>query len=417
MKKLLILFIIAFLALPLCLFADDEHAEDTEVAEADEADDVHTGKGHFRIKDRTVEIGFLKGRIGFANNFLSTDEIFRERMVIDLNKLSDGFKVNFDFGLIPLSFDFIGKEWGFGFYTDIVTTGALNLSGKMLTLSEAKNSKSDIGGAAFVDFKTTGFYNARKINTKFKANLSVFYPLVYVDPDIKYSLDNSGNSTAIDIDYKLKIYLPLSMEENASSSLTSAPGVDIQLGAEYPLAEVLGLKEKIHFLDFKVGLDLVNLPLVPATMKDYMEMSGKIKSDEINLDNTEDLIDVGGEPVHGSKRMNIHRPFKMLAWADWKPFDTVPVSFIPTLGFAVNPMYHEPGSLEAGVKARFDLANMFIATLGTGYYDRMWKNSIDLIFNLRFIEFNFGIDFRSQDFAKSWSGGGFGVNFGLKFGG
>jgi len=415
MKKLLILFIIAFFTLPLCLFAEEEHTEDIILTEADE---ISAGKGKFRIKDRTVEIGFLQGRIGFANNFLSTSEIFKERMVIDLDNLSDGFKVNFDFDLIPLSFNYIArdKEWGFGFYSGIETMGALNLSGKMLTLREAKKDKSDIAGAAFVDVKTSSFFTVKQINTKFKVNFSTFYPLFYIDPNISYSLDNSGNSTKIDIDYKLRVYTPISTEENASSVLTSYPGIDIQLGAEYPLAEVLGLKEKIKFLDFIVGLDLLNIPLAPGTMKSYTEMAGRVGGkDSIDIDDPE--IITTEENVFGSKKINIHRPFKMLAWADWKPFDYIPVSFIPTLGFAVNPMYHEPGSLEAGVKARFDLANMLIATLGTGYYDRLWKNSIDLIFNLRFIEFNFGVDFRSQDFAKSWSGGGFGMNFGLKFGG
>ena len=418
MKKLLILFIIAFLALPLCLFAEDDHAEDIEITEADEADDVSAAKGQFRIKDRTVEIGFLQGRVGFANNFLSTSQIFKEIMVIDLDDLGNGFKVNLDLGLIPLSFNYIskGKEWGFGFYSGLEAMGALNLSGKMLTLSKAKNDKSDIVGAAFIDVKGSSFFTVKQINTKFKVNISTFYPLFYIDPNISYSLDNSGNSTKIDIDYRLRVYTPTSTEDDASSALTSSPGIDIQLGAEYPLAQMLGLKDKISFLDFIVGLDLLNIPFVPGVMKSYTEMAGRIGGeDTIDIDDP-DIVDTK-DTVYGSKRKDIFRPFKMLAWADWKPFDTVPVSFIPTLGFAVNPMYHEPGSLEAGVKVRFDLANMLITTFGTGYHDRMWKNSIDLIFNLRFVEFNFGVDFRSQDFVKSLSGGGFGVNFGLKFGG
>jgi len=420
MKKLLVLFLIGFLALPLCLFADDEeaHAEDTEIAEGDEADDASSGKGQFRIKDRTVEIGFLQGRIGFANNFLSTSQIFKERMVIDLDDLGNGFKVNFDLNFIPLSFNYTAKdrEWGFGFYTGLEAMGALDLSGKMLTLNRAKNDKSDIVGAAFIDVKGSSFFKVKPINTKFKVNLSTFYPLFYIDPNISYSLDNSGKSTKIDIDYKLRIYTPVSMEDDASSAITSSPGVDIQLGAEYPLAQALGLTEKFGFLDFIVGLDLLNIPIIPGEMKSYTEMAGRIGGEkEIDIDDA-DIVNTE-DNKYGNSPKKIFRPFKMLAWADWKPFDTIPVSFIPTLGFAINPMYHEPGSLEAGVKARFDLANMFITTLGTGYYDRMWKNSIDLIFNLRFVEFNFGVDFRSQDLVKSWSGGGFGANFGFKFGG
>ena len=420
MKKLLILFIIGFLSLPLCLFAEDAHAEDTEITDENLAIESKE-RGPFRIKDRRVEVGLLHGRIGFANNFLSTEQIFKKRMVIDLDDLGDGFKVNFDLGLTPLLFNYFSfdRQWGFGFSINVDTIGMLNLSGNMLTFDKAKNDKSDIGGAAFVDFKASSFFHINKINSKIKANLSVYTPVMYVDPNISYTLDNSDTATKIDINYKVRVYTPTSMEEDASFSFSPTPGIDIQLGAEYPLSEVLGLKEKVSFLDFIVGLDLLNIPLVPSTMKDYMEMSGRIgKGDKIDIENAEDLIEVEDDPVYGSRKKNIYRPFKMLAWANWKPFDVIPVSFIPTIGFAINPMYQEePGSLEAGIKTRLDLANMLIATIGTGYHDRLWKNSIDFIFNFRFFELNFGLDLRSQDFAKSWSGGGFGVNFGFKFGG
>jgi len=421
MKKLLILFIIAFLASPLYIFADEEiAAEDTEATDEDLAIETKE-RGPFRIKDRRFEIGLLHGRVGFANNFLSTSQIFQDRVKIDLDDLGNGFNVNFNLGLTPLFFNYFStdKQWGFGLAIGFDTVGILNLSGNMLTFNEARNDKSDIGGAAFIDFKASSFFHVKNINSKIKANLSVYVPVMYIDPNISYTLDNSGDATKIDLKYKVKVYTPMSMEDDASFAISPTPGIDIQLGAEYPLAEVLGLKEKIHFLDFIVGLDLINIPLVPSTMKDYMELTGRVgKGEQIDIENAENLIDADGDPLYGSKEISIYRPFKMLAWADWKPFDTIPVSFIPTLGFAINPMYQEePGSLEAGVKARFDLANMLIATFGVGYYDRMWKNSIDLIFNLRFFEFNFGLDLRSQDFAKSWSGSGFGLNFGIKFGG
>jgi hypothetical protein len=110
------------------------------------------------------------------------------------------------------------------------------------------------------------------------------------------------------------------------------------------------------------------------------------------------------------------RPFKMLLWADWKPFGIVPLSFIPTVGFSINPLYNQLFSMECGVKVRYDLLNIFIATLGIGYHDRLWKNSIDLALNLRAVELNLGFDLRSPEFLKSWAGGGYNVNLGLKFG-
>jgi len=418
MKKIFILLLICFFTSSLCLFADDEE-KDSKMNAADEDLAVsNSGRSPFRVKDRRVEVGLVSGNIGFANNFLSTSQIFQERMIIDINDLGKGFKVNFDLGLTPLFFNYTAneKKWGFGLSVNVEAMGILSLSGNMLTLSEAAGDKSDVSGAAFVSVKASSFFNIHTENTKIKANLSLFYPVMYVDPKISYSLNNSGDSTMIDIEYMLRIYTPISMEEGASTAITSLPGVDIQLGVEYGLAEVLGLKEKISFLDFIVGLDLLNIPIVPSSMNTYIEMAGRVGGDEkIDIDDPEGFF--SSQETRGRKTKNIFRPFKMLVWADWKPFDAVPVSFIPTIGFAINPLYHEPGSLEAGIKARFDLANLFIATLGVGFYDRMWKNSLDLILNFRFIEFNIGVDMRSQDFAQSWSGGGFGVNFGVKFGG
>jgi hypothetical protein len=88
----------------------------------------------------------------------------------------------------------------------------------------------------------------------------------------------------------------------------------------------------------------------------------------------------------------------------------------PEVGFAINPLYNKPFSMEAGIKARLDISNLFIATFRMGYHDRFWKNSLDLALNLKAFELNIGADLRSQDFIKSWTGSGFGVNAGFKFG-
>jgi len=401
MKKIILILIICFLASPLHLFADDEKEESSP----------------FRMKDRTIEIGLANISFGFANDFLTTSQILQDKVVINLRELDKGFRFNLDLDVTPFYFSYNNNnDWGFGLAVGTDVAGAFDFSGNMLSFSEGKKEKSDVSAAVFIDVKASSFFPI--LNFKTKANLSVFYPAIYVEPNISYSLANPKNGASeIDLLYQIKVFTPMSMADGASSSLTSAPGVDIHLGVEYPLSEVLGLNQIIPFLDFIVGVDLINIPIVPSSMKDYMEISGRINSNgPIKIDDFEDYMEIN-EDEYYSKKTNITRPFKMLAWADWKPFPSIPVSFIPTIGFAINPMYSEPGSMEGGIKARFDLANIFIATLGTGYHDRLWKNSIDLALNLRVFELNLGVDFRSQDFAKSWTGGGFGLKFGLKFGG
>jgi hypothetical protein len=107
----------------------------------------------------------------------------------------------------------------------------------------------------------------------------------------------------------------------------------------------------------------------------------------------------------------------MLFYAKYQPFEATPwFSLIPSLGFSLNPLFAQLGSVEGGLSARINLSNLFIATIGINYNDRRWKNSIDLILNLRAFELDFGISFQSFDFAKSFQGAGFGVAIGLKFG-
>ena len=92
------------------------------------------------------------------------------------------------------------------------------------------------------------------------------------------------------------------------------------------------------------------------------------------------------------------------------------MSVKPRLGFSINPVFASMASVEAGVKVSCDLKNIFIATLGFGYEDQMWKNGIDLSLNLRAFQLDLGIAMHSQSFLKSWQAAGVGVNVGLKFG-
>ena len=156
-------------------------------------------------------------------------------------------------------------------------------------------------------------------------------------------------------------------------------------------------------------------------MKNYMIISGRI-GNGAPLSEIEDFSDFFtiDEPFFGSygySFKNVLRPFKMLAWADWKPFDAVPISFIPTIGFAISAIYEKPASMEAGIKARYNHANLLIASLGVGYYDCVWKNSLEIALNFCYFEFDIGVEMRSQDFVKSWQGSGFGVYIGFKAGG
>jgi hypothetical protein len=369
---------------------------------------------------RTFEFGF-NANVGFANDFLSARDIFQETFVLDLDQLMNGFMMNLGFGATPLYFNHNNKNgWGFGLSINTEAVGIFSLSGKLLSFNEAVNDKSEISGAVFADIAPSGYFHLQKLKIKIKPALYV--PVAYAKSDISYTFNNTTNGTVLNIGYEMSVFTAFSTGDSAGFNLTTRPGVDLSIGAEYPLSDALGISNKIFFLDFDLGLDLINIPLLPSAMHNYMKIDGSIGSDEpINFFGDDGLdmdsfFSTDNDTKYGEKEQTVLRPFKMFAWANWRPLGIRLFTVTPTFGFAVDPLYIKPFSLEGGIKARLDLFNFFIAAAGIGYYDRLWKNSIDLAFNLRVFELNIGADLRSQKFTKSLSGGGFGLSIGLKFG-
>jgi len=374
-------------------------------------------EGRYGFKNRTVEFG-LGAKVGFANDFLAAADFFQETFVLDLDLIKNGIGINFDANVSPMYFNFNHKNnWGFGVSVKSDVYGILGLSGKMLSFSEAVEEKSDISAAMFVEAAFPVFFHLQKFKIKVKP--AVYYPVIYAVSDVLYTYSSDNSGTILNLAYDINVYSAYSLEKN--NGITASPGADLQLGVEYPLSNALGLRDLFFMLDFDIGLDLVNIPLLPSSLQDYMKISGNIGSDKpfvFGGDNgdLEDIFSYNSDTVYGEGKRKVVRPFKMIARSNWRPLGIQLLTVIPEAGFSVNPLYSKPFSMEAGLKTRLDILNLFIATFGVGYYDRFWKNSLDLALNLKAFEFDLGVDLRSQSYVKSWKGGGFGVSAGLKFG-
>ena len=456
MKKISILLILCFVVLPICLFADDDLViiwadGDEDIAWANDNEEIEIPywadedivwddgsfdddfpeeeRGPFRIKNRRVELGLANLNFGFSNDYISVGEFLQETVVLNIDNFSEGFGLSLGVFLSPLFFNYNSKndKWGFGFSTGLDVSGNIRLSGNMLTFSEANDDKSDVAVAAFAEMELSAFFPIQKFKVHVKPSL--YFPLVYTKSDIYYTHINrrvGGNDETIYLlGFDMRVYSGFPMEiPDEGFRLTATPGVDIKIGAEYPLSEVLNLKDIHRLLDFDVGLDLINLPIVPSAMRDYMELKGWVGSedplvildDDFNIIEFDDLFEIDEEPIYGEERQNVLRPFKMHAWAVWRPLGSQLITVTPTVGFAVNPIFARPVSMEGGLKSRLDLANLFLITFGVGHYDRVWKNSLDFALNFRAFELGLGLNLQSPRFGKSWSGAGIGVDFGLKFG-
>jgi len=414
MKIKSLVLIILFLVQSFCVFAKEAPL------------DKNKKKKSLLKQDHSFELGFMLFNVNFTNSFLSAPDLLKEVIIIDLDKLADGFKLNFGVNATPIYFKFKTKEgWGLGLSTGIDAAGILNISGNMLTLNEAVNDNSDIGGAVFSSVALNTFFEAQKF--KVKINPSFFSTLAYITPpknipsSVLYTLDYS-DGTVMCIDYVTRIYTGYSLEDK-KLSVTSTPGLDFTVGLEYPLAKEIELTDKLPFLDFDIGLDLINIPFIPSTVANYMEVKGRIGKDKpIKLINKDDEDDDGGlfssdGVVKGEKIIQINRPFKMIVHADWRPINGKELLTItPVIGFCYNEIYYNPFSLETGLNACFNISDLFLIKVGYNYTDKMFTNSLGFTIYLGASEIDFGFNFRSQEAAQVWSGSGFGINFGLKFG-
>jgi hypothetical protein len=387
-----------------------------EEADDDEEDDTGGGtkaKKSKRLFDRTFEIGLINASVGFDNDFLAIRDIFKETMKINLDELQKGLNIGFHLISSPVYFNFKRDYWGFGINTKVDVSGSLALAGKMITFREAVNEKSDLNAAVFAEIGINGYLTIS--NLKIKVKPAVFYPVIYLKTkNISYT-----NKDNFNISYNVRFFQ--AWDDNYS--LTASPGFDLYAGVEYPLADVLGLS-RIPILDFGIGVDLTGIRIVRATIRDYTEYSGHFGSEsglfDIFGDQSEggfgDLFEMN-DPVSGKEDYAVARPFRLKVWADWRPlFGTNLLTIYPMIGFSINPIFNEMFSMEYGIKGRLDLLNLFIVEFTIKQEDRLWQNCLDLALNLKVFELDVGINMRSASFAKSWSGGGFGLNFGLKFG-
>ena len=440
----------------LSLWAQEEEAPDYDsrpgMLTLNDEEQEPPPKKRYKLKNRRFELSLLNLNFALSNSFLAANDVirdpvdmiqtgkfFRNSVSININDFLRGFQCNFDTVIEPLSLKFNWKDkWGFGLdIARVNVTGNLQLSGNFLSFNEVKKDKFGAGGAVFVDCGIPVFFHYDDV--KIKVRPSVYLPVVYTEPNIKYSYrkvvneETGDTGMRLQIDYDVRVYSIVDMkgfadndmnvifqdlQDNAWGIARNNLGYDFSLGFEYPW---------LDYLD--VGVDITNIPVpfASATLSHYTQIDGEVyfdssKMDMFNLINEKNIPeDTYGYPKdfkvkykNGSK--DIYRPFTMLFYGVYRPNESEIFSLIPSLGFSISHLYAEIGSIEGGLSARMDLSNIFITTIGINYNDRRWKNSLDFVLNLRAFEFDLGLSFQSSDLIKCFQGAGAGVALGLKFG-
>ena len=449
----------------ICIFLYSAALAWPQVDENNSAAANQPERKEFRIKNRRFELSIANIQFNASNDFLASQDyvqrpfyliknnrdILRDpanalildedgRLSVNIDGLLEGFRLGFGADIQPFSINVNHQEkWGFGLdFARIQTSGGFLLSGNMITLGQEDNDNSYFAAAMYLEaLGIPVFFHVNELKVKFRP--AVFLPLVYGRSNIYYSFrdsEHNGNAgSLIQAEIDVKLFAPLNLQtlENPDPALQYLQnnywniarnnlGYDFGFGLEFPL---------YSWLD--IGLDIVNFPFRRARLNHYMSYNDSVYFDTSYIDIGEVIAqrekyqipseaykDFENDPVYDGYSQNgerIARPFKMLGYATWRPFDRHIVSFTPSLGFSVNRLYApKTGAFEGGLSSRLDLGNIFITTFGMHYHDRNFKNSLDLALNFRALEIGAGLSMQSPNLAKSWQGAGFGVNFGLKLG-
>jgi hypothetical protein len=421
MKKIT-LFILLFFSIVIFAFPESETkttaSSKTSKASTAKAKKKKSAKKNSKEEKipmkRSFEIGLANVSVGVINDFLSVDDMLKETIIVDLDKIRNTLNIGYNLCVSPIFININVKEkWGLGLSTKIDATGNFVFPGNMMSLKQAVDEKAEVNAAVFAEAGISWFFTIDKLKIKIKP--SIFYPVVYLNSDdIYYNNNNDGFS----ISYNAKLFTAWDEFHN----ITASPGFDLYAGIEFPFAKALGIS-KIPLLDFGIGVDVYGIKLTEATIKNYSQYSGLIGSDKIDVFGDdgglgEGFFEMGlEEPVYGMENKIVSRPFRVQAWLDWRPLlGSRLLTIYPMIGYSINPLYDEPFSKEYGVKARLDINNIFIAELSIKQEDRLWQDSLNLILNLRLIELDLGVSVKSPEFIKDLSAGGVGANFGLKIG-
>jgi len=436
MKKLLFTALCVILILPL--YAQETGSDETtesgrplfplseeekgNIEEELEPEEEQTKKP-FTFARQKFEIGFDVG-VGFDNDLIKARDVFTKDLVIDLEKLGgDVRKAGFNFNLGILSGLFINIKnvnigsgvWDFGFFSGADGDLHFNLPKSLFTLltegninERSFNGTISASGGVFANAGLSGSAKYGKLRIGVKPVL--FAPLMVMPKSgIDYNLETTDEKISLTTSGQIAAY-GIVADAMEGDSIQMSFGVDVSVEGEYEL---------FSFLD--VGGSISRIPLAPVSMKNRV----LIAMDDFNVDfKGEDLME-GKKPdvpdfeydiSYESANYKIFRPLRFDVYARYKPFEKIAFVVRPNLGFSVS-FNDKQAYFNAGAEAQIALLrNMFLFHVGTGIEESVWKQRAGFGFNVRAFELDLEGIFRSQSFPGSFSGQGFGLNLGLRFG-
>ena len=428
---------------------------------------------------RIFEIG-TDDTIVATENLISVNDIFKEEVVFDLNKIyngmgKDGFAINT--AVRPDIYILLNlKGFGFGVDLSLDFSGNIGLGKDFFKLlAEGNTVGEDITATlyanlqAFLTLSAPVRFSVGKL--KFKATPSVFAPVLYVpNPNatvtVKTSEDGSMSAVA---SADLAVYSMLNISclvngegqftpdftdmfsdfKEVMASLGTSLGFDVAAAAEFPLFDSLdvGAYASVPIVPGRAKYKVSGNVTVSAEVEEgLLSQLGKTSGEEEGSGDSVEPGD-GGESGTGDSDAEteseeeqkfytidyslksdetteyINRPFRIGVQAAWRPIDTkaLKLALRPTLGFAARNPFGSDFSwrsmyLEYSLAADLTAAYIFGMNVTSSYIDKVFSQSLGFAFNFRVFELDLNISSSNTQFWKSFALYGVEANVGIKLG-
>jgi hypothetical protein len=402
------LFIVLFSIALLMPLNAQEFEEDIEPAKANKKSYV---REHFELG-----LGLDRFGVGFDNGLIGINNIFKKDIELDFGTIAgnipkDGANVNFDILMDVLfvnikNINIKGGKWDFGFFSGVKGDLNANIPKSLFTLiSQGNINQRTFDGtinAAGGVFASAGFSGAAKYDKLRLGIKPVLYaPLVYIPKSgINFHLDSDDHLLLL-ASGGISVYSPFI--ENGELKF----GFDLSLEGEYSL---------FSFLD--VGGNFSQIPIVPVTLTNRLHLTMDGFSYELRDPLTEEippLPDLEFNNEYNSARVRALRPLRFDVYARYKPFFNEFLVIKPNIGFSYN-FARGRAFFNTGLEAQLNLKDIFKVHLCMDFEEAIWKHRLGFALNLRAFEWVLEASLRSQTFAGSFKGQGFGFTTGLSFG-
>jgi hypothetical protein len=384
------------------------------------------GQEGWQMPDRKAEWGFDL-EAGFGNSLIKLSDVIniRKTLLIDLKSLGPGrfyaggnvaFSTFINFNVI--------KNWDFGFFAGVQADGFMGGPKEFTELLRQGNLQSksvdlslSMGASAFIDAGLRLETRVNKLRLSFKP--AAFSPVFYVPPPtmkLKLTMDGSGMDMEGKLD--LDVYSALDMENLFQGNIVDALPDTIPLGFDIALEGAYSL---LPILD--VGLNISNVPLVPAQLHYRMSQSFKMEGawndlyNDLSTGNLAMPDPVSDQSFENNASFWVFRPLRFDFFADIRPVEVDLFVIRPHVGFSVLTMHgYDKACFNLGADMQINLVNVFSLSLASGYRERLWRHALGFRLNFRALELDAELSLRGPDIASSFKARGLGASLGLRLG-